>query len=1490
MFATAVVLIASGSMARSPSNFLPPKPVYTLGLSEGRTADVYADGHAVVRDRNFRQIGQRTLPPGFNPAQLAYLGDPDKKWLAAELSKAPMRSEDMYVPNELIVVYREGAGPTVDTVSADGVTTAQAASQSKIPNLLRSAPAFSQMGATNKALISAGVTRSERMFRGADFTDATKTSANRPVSGLSPANAYRLRLNGTMSVKRAAATLSTDPNVLYVAPNWRVSPMLSHPHPPSFLRMSSKANALMPMANSGASGAAAPASSSSSAGYTGIPTNYAVSASAQSFLNAPGVSATPVFSEIWERFHQLPGQGEIITNVSVGDIDDSSDPNDHCAGQVSTTGATTYLVNGQHYIAWPTMPVIPAYVADASGNLDGARTVCGVDPNLVEVGLDFSVMAPLPDDFQRSAPPTGEFAQFDLLGIAPGAQYRLVVPAEANYAGIQGALLGAALQTPRPSVITMSLGYGFDQMGFPSRYLEEDPLTEALVASIVNNYGIVVVISAGDGTRKYTQAAIGPSGGSAALNTVTKSVPSQLDLEGLNASFFPSEATSLIDVYLSTTPSAVFDSGAIAVGATTLNDITAVPPQYATTPQEKAQHAYAATRWTGETGFSTTFGTRVNLSAPGDNILAMNHYGVDSDGHELLGLGLEGGTSASAPEVAAATAVLLQVSKLAHRPFAGPRDVRQYLVQTGTPIPSLPQADALPIGPQLNLQRAVEMMLRGKPAVERIAIAQRRPVNPGPLSTYSFLTDTDPTGIDLAGPQQDPQFTTAPEALNGRNAYTWITLAPDWQYLPSGATFSLTVDGNPRVLASTPWARLQPAEILTAAGLPLARTQASTVALTYTANLQDGRKLSIPFSLSFGPTDGTTIQPPIPKVAAVATGDTLHISYDVSSVRKFWTFPDSILTPGELGLVSYTPTLLISVPGRFFAEETPLDPNYVIYRAPLTEWQGTIDVPLSKLQGAGVYSIGIGGTQVGWLDASGDPQVYAYPWMDYAYARVLAPNGEKLTPPAPTMAYGKGAPTHSLEIPLHPTETIQVNYDVTNFGDGADGALLEISAPGASNSNSLKMFNNPGGSVPDANGFDTGSIATLPLTGTHGSRTFSAEQLGINPGLAYNVRVLPTSKGAIVGSASKESFLMELGLTLPNGGTVSGASFDVTETMGFLSALGTGPQQTGSEIYAFDPASDSVVGPPCQSRNDGDFYGLVGGGFLASDGRGLVLIATSTQFVNISMFDPAANTMTVTPFTSGIANFLLNPASTSGVACGYDDAHQAYVSSFDIASGTTGAPNYLSTVTPMDTWDETYFGQCALNRLTNTALVPSGGAGTDANGIYTYHSALSLFNVTSGQLSFLGTNTVPGMVDAVAVDSATNKAALLTSSSAYLSIVDLSSGGVNSYLLPGADLQDATSGGDPFMANLVASDDIHHLFIVMQPMGYTRKSAADHNPPSNLLVFDEDGNLVKTLSVNLFPSSFLMSTASQYSFLQLLPSRRKGYVLTNTGYSVPFDY
>lgn len=125
-----------------------------------------------------------------------------------------------------------------------------------------------------------------------------------------------------------------------------------------------------------------------------IPANYAHADSAQALLNAGGVDAAGSFALLKGAYGQDPGTGEIIANVSLGDLVDASMVDQSNPAAVDS-GATTILRDGQRYLDLPSMPLIPTYVSDGQGGLSGSASVQGEDPALDEVLLDFSVMSPV---------------------------------------------------------------------------------------------------------------------------------------------------------------------------------------------------------------------------------------------------------------------------------------------------------------------------------------------------------------------------------------------------------------------------------------------------------------------------------------------------------------------------------------------------------------------------------------------------------------------------------------------------------------------------------------------------------------------------------------------------------------------------------------------------------------------------------------------------------------------------------------------------------------------------------------------------------------------------------------------------------------------------------------------------------------------------------------------------------------------------------------
>ncbi len=829
-------------------------------LRDGRVATVYSDGAvtiappraasgAVTRGRSPRALLARVparahIAPGRYGSLEGDVPAALRRQILFDLEHPPQR----FVPERVIVTFT----PSVtmprdsDALSPSAARSLRGAALAKRRGL--TPHPFTNDQRTNEAFMSLGVDRADRLFGHVDRGSLSSLRARaearvrRPLVAFD--NTFVLHV-GAASVAAAVRRLRALPGVTYAAPDRAVSSMIANrrPLPDETLRE---------IAGYHRSAKTFGRAMRSATSAVTIPSNTAVSLNLQALLNAPGVDAVAAFDEIGARFNQLPGAGEIITNVSLGDADDASagaNPNDPCNAAVSGGGATTRMIGGQRYLDWPSLPLIPVWVSDASGDLSPTAEVCDVDPQLGEVGLDFSVMAPLPDALQRPGK-TAPFAM-DLLGIAPGASYRWVAPGRTN--GVVGtsevlsALFGAARQQPAPNVITASIGFGTDSYGFPSRYLEDDPLAQSIVAGIVAS-NVVVCIAANDGTRLITSAAIGPSGGSAPTNAGTTGT------------------TNIDDIDLTTAPSVVPDSGAIDVGATTLDDISSANPQDPALAAFANVKAFAETRYNGGLGFASGFGSRVNVSAPGDNVDALYLAGSTFD---AVGLENAGGTSASAPEVAAAAAVALQVARLTGHPLTSAAQVRDLLVATGTPVANPPQSDVqLNVGPQVNVRRVVEQLLAAsghavQPGIARVAIQGRRSGNVIAQLNERFPNDAvyttalDPSFIKLDGP-----FTRAvnqhavswPGSDTGADLNSYVTIAPDWEGIPPNAAYRLTVAGKPsRVIATTPYVRLLPAQLFAAAGVPLTPGVSRTISFTYSASVGLHAVAESTFALTFGP-------------------------------------------------------------------------------------------------------------------------------------------------------------------------------------------------------------------------------------------------------------------------------------------------------------------------------------------------------------------------------------------------------------------------------------------------------------------------------------------------------------------------------------------------------------------------------------------------------------------------------------------------------------
>jgi hypothetical protein len=949
-------------------------------------------------------------------------------------------------------------------------------------------------------------------------------------------------------------------------------------------------------------------------------------------------------------------------------------------------------------------------------------------------------------------------------------------------------------------------------------------LTEALIAAIVHSYNVVVCVSAGDGTRTYTNVAIGPSGGSVATNTLEENA----------------QPTNLNDVALSTVPSQIADSGSIDVGGTTLDDIFAAQPQNPSFASLRNQHAFAETRWTGLTGFSSGFGTRVNVSAPSDNVLSFAHaYGGAAD---AVTVQIEGGTSASAPEVAAAAAVVLQVGQLSGHPFHDPTQVRKFLVDSANVVPNVPQADVkINVGPQIDLAKAVEA-LAGRsitPTVPRVAIEQRR--NFGNFDGV-FLGATDPTNIDLSG----------------ANETAWITIAPDWEGVSKRSyTYSLYVAGKPaQQLAMTSSARLQPAEILSAAGMPLVSGSSRTVQLIYAALNGKQVMAQTTFSLTFGPAASKTTGVLAPVVPPTVTGSTIPVAYDITNANY----------PGNASVV-------VSEPGRFDpATGSIFHPSYV---APLPggSLKGTVNVPVSALQGGGIYGIAIA------FGATSFKLYYPTPTLsDFAFTRVApADNGR---PTAPLLSYNGSTAGHYLELPYN--GSFQLKYDVSNVR-GATGAMLEISAAGTTEWGTDNPFNNPNGSILDHNGIDSGSVYNAPLGGTQGTVTINGVAANLIPTLDEVVRVIPMRGGQPAGEAGDVSMITMDGVTAADGGFVDlGYGINSSGSDGFFTSgqiTATGQRLTSLET--FDQTKNAVV-QNVESSTGSAFF-TFGSGIFGNDlGLFASQLLSSPYTLTSYLLNPSTGTIGAAwtppfPSTLFLDEVAANQANDIGAflatdtSAPYTDNYRLFTS--NLTAGTFSTVQDVSL--PLKSMSIPTYAHISEDTNTNQAVLVAGDFGTWCN-------SPELVTVDLGTLatsSFAGVGS--GLPEGLGVDSTTNKAAVTTLCDFGLSIYDLTTKTGTEVTLPGD-----TNFFGVFTGSSVVADPSAHEFLVVQQV--SGDATTNNNSLGSILVYDENGRLIKSLERFSLAGAFVPLMLDD---LQLNPSRHMGYFLGAGGRQLePFSY
>ena len=1157
---------------------------------------------------------------------------------------------------------------------------------------------------------------------------------------------------------------------------------------------------------------------------TGLPDNYGISSSLESWMNSGGVDALGAYSDLATRYHTLPGQGEIITNVCVGDLTDQAmaDAGD---GYVKQYGPTTVVSGGQRYLDMPSMPLIPTYVADTAGRLDPLGSTENQDPADGEIMLDFSVMAPLPHQDQRPANTGSGFT--DLLGVAPGAQYRLVVPSSPTPDQIRVALLAAARQTPRPDVINASLGFGTDSQGFPGRYLEDDPAIESTVAQIVHRYGITVSIAANDGTRLYTPTSVGPDGGS----TPTEVAHS------------PHQATTIGDDAMSTTPSRVQDSGAIAAGGTTTDDTLAAGAAGPATVAE--------TRITGSGDFSSGFGSRIDLSAPSDNIPAFSH--AEGTAAQTVAVSLTGGTSASAPEIAAAAAVVDGTAKLTGRTLT-PEQIRDLLVDTARTVATPAQIDrGLNVGPQVDVTAAVERLLPGSHG-DDAAAAPTKIVRLGVQHHEllgeeggEFLENTDPSSIDLAGPT-DGRGEKTGEGLVGP-----ITFAADVVNAGHGSHYRLTV-GSKSFDSDTPAIRITPTRLLTAAGLPVVSTTPRTVSVRFDVLNRGRTTASITQSVTLSATDGTYMEGQAPTApATAAAGQDVAVHYDLTGVRTV-----------------KNPTIAVSTVGHWSPLLAPIYNS--AWTAPLTGTSGDVRIPASAFtSGGGIYGITI-------IQDDANPQYPVY--GESAPIRVAGFNADRRAE-APTLSAGGGHASsaafgHQAEV-SRSASAFSIRYSVDSV-PGAAGAILEVSAGAPTLFNSLNTFTAQNGTAQDTDGFDAGSLVYQRLPRRSGTVTLDALKLGLSTASQYNVRVLPVGRdGNAAGQASPSSTLtVDDGLPPADGQVLDFAAKGADSV-----AVVTDAADAGESVRHYDPATGTYGSVITSDTTQAGPYALIG---VDDSAHRVVLMHVLNQdSYQLEVRDLSDGSLVGAPQVVRNTPGLVvggRVDATSHKAWVLQWAASDYRDELLSVDVTTGAPGTPVEPDAAAKAKRAYYDGIDVDASTGTVQLAhladnSVCFGATANAVIDVSEATGSVAVSTGATPACGTGF------ASAQDG--SRAALLNYAS--FSVNFLSHTTLN--LVDEKTL--ASAGGGTLrqqMAGALALDSVHHVALIAyaspQPLsvyGHPGGVLTDSNSRSQIDVVDTTtGKVLKTLSSFVFTRGFggpLASTAEPD--IQIDPKTRTGF-------------
>jgi hypothetical protein len=509
----------------------------------------------------------------------------------------------------------------------------------------------------------------------------------------------------------------------------------------------------------------------------------------------------------------------------------------------------------------------------------------------------------------------------------------------------------------------------------------------------------------------------------------------------------------------------------------------------------------------------------------------------------------------------------------------------------------------------------------------------------------------------------------------------------------------------------------------------------------------------------------------------------------------------------------------------------------------------------------------------------------------FAFTRVVAQNSSR--PAAPLLSLPGDAaagipPGHAVGLAGH--GSFIVSYNVSNV-TGATNAMLEVSSPGPTFFGNQNAFNNPDGSVVDANGIDTGSVAMIPLPSTVGTIALTDAQAHLIPGMTHVIRVLPQMGSVGVGEASDVSSVFMTAITAPDGNSLSnGWAIDTSGDDGVFTTQGpiVSAQLTGSLIGTFSQSTGqtSITGAVLE----GAPYSLVGG-YVGADTVVYQTGATKISAASLNSVQVATGANLVQGYYPAIPvgwtmleGGTNNSTQTSAILCSQFDG-------FNWNLGVFSANVQTQTSTPFI-------------QLSAPSIAAAGNVVLDANIDYDPSSNAAYVMIASG--SFFGFGATDevlakidfntggvtyhdlgdlGSIQDFIIDSVTHtgfaSAVGVDTPGQYLEYVDLNSGTI-SHAVPVAQAQTFNS---VLPITKLAVDPVHKLVAVQNPL--PAADDTDNNVLSEVDFYDENGNYVSTTGRRYNLSTWTLSD----HWFALNPTTRTGFMFDPTMTQlIPFPY